>query len=117
MKHALFIVRTAPYGSAAIPESVRSCLGFATMPFEISYLLSDDAVWALAPGQNPEALGAANAGELVEQLADLDVNLYAQAEALRERGLSLAGLDSSAQELSTEGIADLIATADVVMTY
>lgn len=117
MKHVLFLVRTAPYGSAAIPESIRSCLGFATMPFRISYLLMDDAVWALAPGQQPESIGGAHVLKLVEQLADLDVSLLVEGQALSDRGLSVDASGAEYGCLSSEEIADLIASADVVMTY
>ena len=87
MKTVLFMVRTAPHGSAAIPESHRACLGFATMPFEVNYLLTDDAVWALQPGQDAEAIGGHDARALVSELGDLGVNLFAEADALQARGI------------------------------
>jgi len=54
VKQILFIVRTAPYGTAASPESVRSCLGFAIMPVEVYYLLTGDGAWALQARSGPE---------------------------------------------------------------
>jgi tRNA 2-thiouridine synthesizing protein C len=117
VKRVLFMVRTAPYGSAAIPESVRACLGFATMPIETTYLLMDDAAWALAPGQSPETIAAAPVQKLIANLADLDVRLCVEADALAERGLSAEGLPFEVEPLSQEAIAELIATADAVMTY
>ncbi len=117
MKQILFIVRTAPYGSAAIPESVRSCLGFATMPVEVHYLLTGDGAWALQPGQDPSGIGAQDASGMIADLADLDVRLYVEKEALEARGLSLEGLDAEVAPLDGEQIADLIASADAVITY
>jgi tRNA 2-thiouridine synthesizing protein C len=117
LKHVLFLIRTAPYGSAAIPESVRSCLGFGTMPLQVSYLLMDDAAWAVAPSQDPSGIGGANALQLIQNLADLDVALFVEAEALQERGLTVEGLEPGFEPLSRDAISDLIAQADVVMTY
>jgi len=117
MKKVLFLVRTAPYGSAAIPESVRACLGFGTMPMEVRYVLMDDAVWALNPGQQPEAIGAPPVLRVLNSLADLDVELLADQGALAERGLSAEGVEPRFEAISREGIAELIASADVVMTY
>jgi len=117
LKHVLFIVRTAPYGSAAVPESVRSCLGFGTMPMLVSYLLMDDGVWAVAPSQEPSAIGGANALELIQGLSDLDVTLYAEIEALQARGLAVDGLEPGFAPVSRDEISELIAQSDIVMTY
>lgn len=116
MKTVLFMVRTPPHGSAAIPESHRACLGFATMPFEVNYLLIDDAVWALQPGQRADAIGGRDARGLVEELGDLGVNLFAEADALEARGLDPDAIGPVAA-VSADEISDLIATADAVMTY
>lgn len=117
MKRVLFLVRTAPYGSAAIPESVRSCMGFGTMPFHISYVLMDDAAWAVVPGQQPQAIHGNDALQLVQSLADLDIDLLVEEHALNERGLSVDGLDPAIRPVSQQEIAELIAQADMVMTY
>jgi tRNA 2-thiouridine synthesizing protein C len=117
VKTILFVVRTAPYGSAGIPESVRNCLGFATMPLDLNYLLLDDATWALAPGQKPAAIGNAAIPDLLEGLADADVKLYADAESLADRALSVEGLAFEVQALTREQIRDLIAGSDAVLTY
>lgn len=117
MKQILFIVRTAPHGSAAIGESVRACLGFATMPVEVAYLLMGDGVWALQPGQRPAAIGGEDPLAHIGGLADLDVRLFVESEALSARGLSVEGLEFEIAPLGAEGIADLIAAADAVITY
>ena len=117
MKRVLFLVRTAPYGSAAIPESVRSCMGFGTMPFQISYLLMDDGAWAVAPGQAPEAIHGNDALQLIQSLADLDIELLVEQEALAARGLTVEHLDPPIRPVSQDEIADIIASAEMVMTY
>jgi tRNA 2-thiouridine synthesizing protein C len=117
VKSILFAVRTAPYGSAGIPESVRGCLGFATMPLDLHYLLLDDATWALAPGQNPAAIGNAPVPDLLEGLADADVKLYADAQSLADRGLAVEGLPFPVEALTREQIRELIARSDAVLTY
>lgn len=117
MKQILFIVRTAPHGSAAIGESVRACLGFATMPVEVAYLLMADGAWALQPGQQPAAIGGEDPLVHIGGLADLDVRLFVESEALAARGLSVDGLEFEIAPLGAEGIADLIAAADAVITY
>lgn len=117
MKSILFVVRTAPYGSAGIPESVRGCLGFATMPLDLHFLLVDDATWALAPNQQPAAIGGTPMPVLLEGLADSDVKLYAEAEALGARGLSTEGLGFEVTAVTREQIQALIASADAVLTY
>lgn len=117
MKKVLFLVRTAPYGSAAIPESVRACLGFGTMPMEVSYVLMDDATWALAPGQRPESIGASSVQTTLAALGGVDVEVLVEAEALAERGLTAEGAGPGVRAVSGAQIADLVAAADVVMTY
>ncbi len=117
MKQVVFLVQSAPHGTAAIPESQRSCLGLATMPFEISYVLEADAVWALLPGQRPEAIGSIDTLELVSQLADLDVALYVDRDALATRGIPEADLGPEFTTVTREQIAEFIASADAVLTY
>jgi len=117
MKQVLFLVRSAPYGTASIPESVRGCLGFATMPLELAYVLMDDAAWALAPGQESTAIGAPPVLGLFAGLADADVQLFVDEQALAERGLSLEGVVPEFAPVSGEQIAALISRAHAVMTY
>jgi tRNA 2-thiouridine synthesizing protein C len=117
MKRVLFLVRSAPYGSATIAESVRACLGFTTMPLELDYVLMDDAAWALALNQRPAAIGAAPVLELIGNLADSGVRLHVDAAALSERGLRLEGVEPAFAPLDTDALADLIAGADAVLTY
>lgn len=117
MKKVLFLVRSAPYGSAAIPESVRACLGFGTMPLEVSYVLTDDATWVLLPDHQPEPIGGNDALALIGNLSDLGVRLYVDEAALAARGLT-AGADAPEfVALPPDGIADLVAGADAVLTY
>ena len=116
MKTVLFMVRTPPHGSAAIPESHRACLGFATMPIEVNYLLTDAAVWALQPGQRAQAIGGKDARDLVGELGDLGVKLFAEADAREARGLDPDAI-GPVNSVSADEIAELIATADAVMTY
>jgi tRNA 2-thiouridine synthesizing protein C len=117
MKRILFVVRSAPYGTATIAESVRACLGFTTMPLELGYVVMDDATWALAPHQQPGAIGAAPVLELIGNLAESDVKLYVDAAALQERGLSAEGVKPAFTLVDTDALADLIADADAVLTY
>ena len=117
MKNVVFLVRSAPYGSAGIPESVRACLGFGTMPMDVHYVLMDDAVWALAADQNAEAIGSTDVRKVLSVLADLEVGLHVETEALAERGLTAEAARVELQPVSGEQIADLIAGADVVLTY
>lgn len=117
VKKVLFIVRSAPYGTAAIPESVRACLGFATMTAEINYLLMDDGVWALMPDQQAGLIGAENTLEMIRQLDELGVALHVQRTALQERNLSLEEIGIPITALSPDGISKLIATVDAVITY
>jgi tRNA 2-thiouridine synthesizing protein C len=117
MKHIVFLIRTAPYGSAAIAESARTCLGLAAMGFEISYVLTDDAAWTLLPNHAPEAIGGNNVRELVANLADLGVKLYVEDTALAERSVPAVDAGLEVWAVSAAEIADLIARADAVLTY
>ena len=117
VKKVLFMVRSAPYGTAAIPESVRACLGFATMTGEVSYLLMNDAVWALMPDQQAGLINAENALEMLRQLNELGVALHVETTALQQRDLPLEEVDIPVAPLSQDEISDLIATVDAVITY
>ncbi len=117
MKRVVVLVRTPPYGSAAIPESTRTCLGLATMSLDLSYVLTDDATWAILPNQKPELIEGNAVLALITGLADLEVKLYVDGDCLAERGLAADGLGPEFALTSHDGIADLIANADVVLTY
>lgn len=117
MKQIVFLVQSAPHGTAAIPESHRCCLGLATLPFEMRYVLEDDAVWALQPGQRPEAIGGTDARELIAQLADLDVTVCVEEQALAARAMTEADLAPEFVVVTREQIAEFIAGADAVITY
>ena len=117
MKRILILVQTAPYGSAAIPESARACLGLATMPLQISYVLAGDAVWALLPRQDPDPIGATNALQVIRDLAEMDVALLVEDRSLAERGLSPGDAGEEFTTITREQIADLVANADAVLTY
>jgi sulfur relay protein TusC/DsrF len=117
MKRVVFLVRTPPYGSAAISESTRTCLGLSAMSFDLSYVLMDDATWAILPQQRPELIEGNDVLALITGLAELDVKLRVCSEGLAERGLSATDLRPEFSPVSREGIADLIAQADVVLTY
>ncbi len=117
MKQVVFLVQSAPHGTAAIPESQRCCLGLATLPFEIRYVLEADAVWALLPEQHPEAVGGYDAGELITQRAELDVALYVDQDALNSHGMAEADLRPEFTTVTREQIAEFIASADAVLTY
>lgn len=117
MKKILFLIRTAPYGSAGIAEGVRSALGFATLPYEINVILMDEAVWALLPNQRPDAIGSATTWSLFETLADIDVILNADSEAIAERGITISSDGPKFNILNSDEISALIGQADAVLTY
>lgn len=117
MKSVLFLVRTAPYGSAAIPEAARACLGFATMPLDLTLLLTDDAAWAPAPNQAAETIGAPAVPLLLESLVDADVKVAVDEEALAARGLSTEALPEGVVSVSAAAIGDLVHRSDAILTY
>jgi len=117
MKSVLFLVRTAPYGSAAIPEGVRACMGFATMPLDLSFLLTDDATWALAPNQKPESIGAASVLSLIEGLVDADVKVLADREAMEARGLRPDNLPDGVSPVTRGELAGLVRSSHAILTY
>jgi len=117
MKKILFIMRTAPYGSAGIAEGVRSALGFATLPFELNIILMDEAVWAFLPNQQPEGIGGNPTWSLFETLTDIDVTLNADSEAINERGLAVQSDMPKFNILNSDEISALIGQADAVLTY
>ena len=117
MKKILFLMRTAPYGSAGIAEGARSALGFATLPYEINIILMDEAVWALLPSQQPEGIGSTNTWSLFETLADIDVILNADSEAITERGITIPSDGPKFNVLNSDEISALIGQADAVLTY
>ena len=117
MKKILFLMRTAPYGSAGIAEGARGALGFATLPYELNILLMDEAVWALLPNQQPESIGGNLTWSLFETLADIDVTLNVDSEALNERGITIPSDAPKFNSLNTDEISALIGQADAVLTY
>ena len=112
------LMRKAPYGSVYTAEGFRSMMGVGVFEMDISVLFVDDGVYALVKGQNPAALDMKPLGDGFPMLEDFGVTrFYVHDRSLRERGLTPEALVMDVQLVDDEGVADVLASSELVLPF
>jgi tRNA 2-thiouridine synthesizing protein C len=132
VKKFLYVNRRAPYGTIYALESLEVVLIGAAFEQDVALAFVDDGVFQLTKGQNTDGIGVKNFSPTFRALGDYDVQkLFVERESLEERGLSEEDLievvyedeDDDWEEkpathvLSRAEIADIMADADVVLSF
>ncbi len=116
-KTITFISRSTPYGHGRAKACLDMVLSAAVFEQKINFIFMDDGVWQLKKGQTPSNIDAKDLSAAFAALPLYEVNdLYVEASAIEERGLSLDELVVPAQAIESAKIAELISLSDVVFT-
>ena len=116
-KTITFISRATPYGNGQAKACLDMVLSAAVFEQKINFIFMDDGVWQLNQGQAPSNIDAKDLSAAFAALPLYDVNdLYVEAKALQERGLSPDGLVVPVQAVESAKITQLISQSDVVLT-
>lgn len=114
-KTLTFIARSTPYGTGRAKALLDMVLSAAVFDQTINLLFMDDGVWQLARNQQPATIDAKDLSAALSALPLYDVNnVYVEARALDERGLTLQALAVDAKPCEDTEIAALIAGSDQV---
>jgi len=132
VKKFLYLNRKAPYGTIYALEALEVVLIGAAFEQDVALAFLDDGVFQLTKSQNTDGIGVKNFSPTFRALGDYDVNkLYVERESLEERGLTEDDLQEIVYEdedddwaekpsirvVSRAEIADLMAGADVVLSF
>jgi tRNA 2-thiouridine synthesizing protein C len=118
MDRIVLLDRCGPYGTSAPREALDTALAAAAFELPLTVVFDGDGVWQLVRGQRPGALGEKNLGANLEALPLFDVeDLRVTARSLAERGLAPGDLLLPVTVLDDAALADLLATADQVLSY
>ncbi|MCB1649265.1 MAG: sulfurtransferase complex subunit TusC [Pseudomonadales bacterium] len=114
-KTLTFIARSTPYGSGRAKALLDMVLSAAVFDQNINLLFMDDGVWQLARDQQPGMIDAKDLSAALGALPLYEVNnVYVEARALHERGLTLDTLAVTAIPCDDAHITALIAQSDQV---
>lgn len=132
VKKFLYVNRRAPYGTIYALESLEVVLIGAAFEQDVRLAFVDDGVFQLTKGQSTDGIGVKNFSPTFRALGDYDVNkLFVERESLEERGLTEDDLQEivyededddyeekpSIQVISRAEMADVMADADVVLSF
>ena len=115
-KRILFLLRHAPYASSHALEALESVLVAGVFDQRVSVLFCGDGVWQLVKGQDGAAVDRRTIGKVTQALPQYEITeLYACADALRDRGLTANDLALPMALIDHAGQRALIAAQDVVV--
>ena len=117
MKKLLFVQSKAPHGTIAGQEGLDALLaGSAFTTCEL--LLLDDGVFQVVGNQATDGLGVKDYSVSYGALADYGVeSIYVSASHMARRRLADEDLVVPVTQLDDEGVRQLLASADVILTY
>ena len=117
-KKLLFISRKAPYGCATAKECLDALLAASAYEQDIGLLFMGDGVFQLKKGQQPEPGRQKNISATLPVLPMYDIeDIYLQASALVERGLTADDLVMPVKALNSDEIRDLMAQQDQLLSF
>ena len=117
-KKLLFISRKAPYGCAAAKECLDALLAASAYQQDIGLLFMGDGVFQLKKDQQPESGRQKNISATLSVLPMYDVeDIYLQASALAERGLTVKDLVMPVKALNNNEIHELMAQQDQLLSF
>ena len=117
-KKFLYVNRKAPHGTIYALESLEVVLIGAAFEQDISLAFVGDGVYQLAKGQNTKGLEVKNFSQTYRALEDYDVTqLYVERESLQARGLSEDDLVVPVELVSTQRMAEIMESQDVILSF
>lgn len=117
-KKFLYVNRKAPYGTIYALESLEVVLIGAAFEQDVSLAFLGDGVYQLTKGQDTKGLEVKNFSPTYRALEDYDVTkLYVEQEALQARGLSESDLVVPVEIVSTQRMAEIMESQDVILSF
>lgn len=116
MERVLILIPSAPYGTAAMVEGYRYAIGMASLEVDTTVVLIDDGVWAVCPGQKPEALQMKSLGEAFRSIEEMGVKLLVVKESLAERGIAAESI-LAGQVVDLAGMGQVLAETGAIIQF
>jgi len=117
-KKILFISRKAPYGCAMAKECLDALLAASAYEQDLGLLFMGDGVFQLKKEQQPEAGRQKNISATLPVLSMYDIkDIYLQASALAERGLTADDLVIPVKALNNNEICELMGQQDQLLSF
>ncbi len=116
MEKALFLVRSAPYGTASSGEAYRAIIGLGGLGLPTTVVLLCDGVFNAVKGQEPADLDMQPIEKAYESISEFDVSLYILDKSIDERELNKEGL-IEAEIIDCDKLKQLIDDHDCVISF
>jgi len=118
VKKFLYVNRKAPYGTIYALESLEVVLITAAFDQDVTLAFLDDGVYQLVKGQHTKGIDVKNFSPTYRALEGYDIEkLYVEKESMETRGLKESDFIVPVKVLSTQEIADLMLTQDVILSF
>ena len=118
IKKFLYVNRKAPYGTIYALESLEVVLISAAFDQDVSLAFLDDGVYQVVKGQHTKALDVKNFSPTYRALEGYDIDkLYVEKESMEARGLKESDFIIPMKILSTQEMADLMQSQDVILSF
>jgi tRNA 2-thiouridine synthesizing protein C len=117
VKRFMYVNRKAPYGTIYALECLEVVLVAAAFDQDVSVVFVDDGVCQLKKGQDTADIGMKNFSKTYGALDDYDVEkIYVEKESLEARGLTADDLVIPVEVLTADGLREIMAQQDVVIS-
>lgn len=114
----LFISRKAPYGTSTAKEALDALLAASAYDQDLSLLFLGDGIFQLKKDQQLDNTRQKNISNIFPVLEMYDIeNIFVQASALKERGLSENDLAIKTKALDDTAIATLMAQQKTLLSF
>ncbi|RMA97033.1 DsrE family protein [Hydrogenothermus marinus] len=113
-KNLTVIIRTNPFSWKAF-EALRQAVGSA-MEHNVNVIFIRDGVYTLTDW-NPKLIGIEPFDKSISALGMMEAKIYAEEEAIRERGIKLKDWGVDINIKPKEEICELIKNSEVVLTW
>ena len=118
VKKFLYVNRKAPYGTIYALESLEVVLITAAFDQDVTLAFLDDGVYQLVKGQHTKGIDVKNFSPTYRALEGYDIEkLYVEKESMETRGLKESDFIVPVKVMSTQEIADLMLTQDVILSF
>jgi len=109
-KRTLIVIKTRPFTSLNYYEALRTAAGL--WDHEVKVLWMGDGVYAALDGVDKTLTG-----RLLADLPELDIGMYVDSDALRDRGLTGADLVEGAARADRDKMAGLLDWAEASLVF
>ena len=116
-KSILLLWRHPPYGRGNARDALDIALAFGAFDQSISLLFLGDGAWSLLPAQESSAIAAKSLSQMLPALELYGVDrVYVSEEALRTRSIDDQAITVPVTVLDDNGMADLLAQHELVLS-